>query len=315
VTAQTYRVARGDTLSVLARRFGTNVDALASLNTIKDVDRLRVGMLLRIPSGSPAASLRRPTHTVVAGETLSRIAARNGTSVERLAALNGIKDPDRIGVGMVLRLPGASGTGVVTPPAQRQPPGAGRAPAHPAPAAGAHTAGPLSSGQLHAIMPNLGPQRRSVYLPFLNDAMVEGKITTALRMAAFLAQLAHESVELRYFEEIASGAAYEGRASLGNTHPGDGKRFKGRGPIQLTGRSNYAAASKALGVDLLNHPQDAAKPEYGFRVAQWFWTSRGLNRLADERAFTSITRRINGGTLGLRSRTMYYDRAKQVLGA
>ena len=68
--------------------------------------------------------------------------------------------------------------------------------------------------------------------------MEKYQITTPLRRAAFLAQLAHESGELKYMEEIASGEAYEGRKELGNTAPGDGKRYKGRGPIQLTGRFN-----------------------------------------------------------------------------
>src|SRR5207342_2210749 len=99
------------------------------------------------------------------------------------------------------------------------------------------------------------------YLPYLNAAMAEAKINTPARKAAFLAQLAHESGELRYMEEIADGSAYEGRRDLGNTHPGDGRRFKGRGPIQLTGRANYERFGELLGVDLVNDPDQAAKPE------------------------------------------------------
>src|SRR6185436_1802430 len=104
---------------------------------------------------------------------------------------------------------------------------------------------------------------------------------TPLRQAMFLAQLGHESMSFRYMEEIASGAAYEGRKDLGNTHTGDGKRFKGRGPIQLTGRANYKAAGDALGVDFINSPEIAAFTEYGFRTAVWFWGTRNLNPLAD----------------------------------
>jgi predicted chitinase/LysM repeat protein len=315
MTAQTHRVASGETLSGLAQRFHTTVGTLVSLNNIKDADRIRVGMLLRLPGNSPQAIMKRPTHTVTAGETLSEIAQKNKTTVARLAALNGIKDPDVIPVGMVLRLPGSSPLSVVTHPPRPRPASAGTKPATSVADHAKHVVGTLGSVQLGAIMPHLSQSKITIYLPFLNDAMDEGQITTPVRMSAFLAQLAHESVELRYFEEIASGAAYEGRKSLGNTHPGDGKRFKGRGPIQLTGRSNYAAASKALGVDLLNHPKDAAEPKYGFRVAQWFWTSRGLNRLADQRDFITITRRINGGIKGLHNREIYYKRAKKVLHA
>jgi predicted chitinase len=278
------------------------------------VERMRVGILLRLPGKSPKAMMKRPTHRVVAGDTLSRIAQRNGTSVARLAALNGIKNPDLIRVGMLLRLPGSSPLSMLTHPPRRHPPGAGNKPAAPAPSHAKNVVGGLSSKQLGAIMPQLPQHKITLYLPYLNDAMHEGQITSPLRMAAFLAQLAHESVQLRYFEEIASGAAYEGRRSLGNTHRGDGRRFKGRGPIQLTGRANYAAASKALKVDLLHHPEQAATAKYGFRIAQWFWTTHGLNHFADQRQFIKITLRINGGTKGERSRETYYLRAKHVLG-
>src|SRR4029078_6237722 len=139
---------------------------------------------------------------------------------------------------------------------------------------------------------NCPTAKRADYLPFIQQAMAEFGITSYLRETAFLAQLAHESAEIRYMEEIASGAAYEGRADLGNTQPGDGKRFKGRGPIQLTGRANYRAAAKALGLDLEAQPQLAATPEVGFRVAAWFWTTRKLNALADTGNTIGITRAI-----------------------
>ena len=143
--------------------------------------------------------------------------------------------------------------------------------------------------------------------------MQEAGITTKPRQAMFLAQLAHESGGLRYMEEIASGAAYEGRRDLGNTQPGDGRRFKGRGPIQLTGRSNYAAASRALGIDLVNNPTRAADPDVGFRTAAWYWNTRNLNKYADSGDFKELTRRINGGYNGLADRQKYYARALDVL--
>jgi putative chitinase len=173
--------------------------------------------------------------------------------------------------------------------------------------------GGVSLGQLKKIMPHLSDAKARQVLPHLNKAMVEAKINTPKRQAAFLAQLAHESGELRYFEEIASGRAYEGRRDLGNTHPGDGVRYKGRGPIQLTGRSNYRAAGKALGIDLEGHPKRAADLDVGFRTAAWFWNSRGLNKYADSGNFREITHRINGGYNGLSSREAFYRRALNVL--
>ncbi|WP_375769047.1 LysM peptidoglycan-binding domain-containing protein [Archangium gephyra] len=175
------------------------------------------------------------------------------------------------------------------------------------------TKGGVSLAQLKKIMPNLSQAKAEQYLPHLNKAMAEAGINTPKRQAAFLAQLAHESGEFRYMEEIASGAAYEGRKDLGNTQPGDGVRFKGRGPIQLTGRANYRAAGKALGIDLENNPKRAADPDVGFRTAAWFWNTRNLNSYADSGNFKEITRRINGGYNGLADRQKYYARALDVL--
>jgi putative chitinase len=170
----------------------------------------------------------------------------------------------------------------------------------------------LDATLLAALMPHC--HWPTTYAPLLQAAMVGGAITTPLRSAAFLAQLAHESGELRYFEEFASGEAYEGRADLGNTQPGDGERFKGRGSIQLTGRANYTAAGAALGLDLVSHPEMAASPGVGFRVAVWYWITHGLNALADARDFDGITKRINGGLNGKSQRDAYYKRALSLFG-
>jgi predicted chitinase len=192
----------------------------------------------------------------------------------------------------------------------------------------------ITDDELKKIMPNCPSARRAEYLPFIQQAMQEFEITTYLREAAFLAQLAHESGELKYMEEIASGADYEGRANLGNTQPGDGKRYKGRGPIQLTGRANYRKYGAKLGLDLENNPKSAATKEVGFRIAGLYWKDRGLNELADKGsqivdvtrtrkngttwveqhpAFDAITFKINGGFNHKQERINYYERAKNVL--
>lgn len=171
----------------------------------------------------------------------------------------------------------------------------------------------LTPEELSGIMPHLRPSRRDRFLPHLAVAMDEFLINTLLRKAAFLAQIAHESCELRFMEEIASGAQYEDRRDLGNTQPGDGRRYKGRGPIQLTGRANYKAFGELLGLDLVANPPLAAQPDVGFRVAGLFWKLHDLNGLADTEAFDRITRVINGGTNGAADRRAYYERAKRVL--
>lgn len=167
----------------------------------------------------------------------------------------------------------------------------------------------LQLSQLQAIMPRLPEAKARRYLPLLQSAMDEAHIDTPLRVAAFLAQLAHESGELRWFEEFATGDAYEGRRSLGNTQPGDGRRFKGRGPIQLTGRTNYRRAGHALGLHLEERPWLASVPENGFRIAAWYWASHRCNELADASDFEGVTRAINGGMSHWHERVAYYERA------
>lgn len=149
--------------------------------------------------------------------------------------------------------------------------------------------------------------------PALAAALSAGSITTPLRIAHFLAQIAHESDGFAALEEYASGSAYEGRADLGNTQAGDGPLFKGRSPIMLTGRANYRAAGADLGVDLEGSPQLAAKPDIALRIAVWFWNSRTLSPIADRDDLVTITRRINGGTNGLASRRAYLAKAKAAI--
>jgi putative chitinase len=146
----------------------------------------------------------------------------------------------------------------------------------------------------------------------------EFEINTPLRWAHYLAQIAHESAELRYSEEIASGKAYDtGKLAimLGNTPEadGDGQRFKGRGLIQLTGRANYEAYKKYCGFDVVKQPELLAKPVGAIRSSMWFWKSKGLNELADRDEFVAITKCINGGTNGIEDRRKYLARAKRVL--
>ena len=183
----------------------------------------------------------------------------------------------------------------------------------------------LTAELLHTIMPRLPDRRNGELLPFLTAAMAEFAIDTPARAAAFLAQLAHESGQFRFMEEIWGPTDAQRRyepvtklsQDLGNTDAGDGKRFKGRGPIQLTGRANYRRFGDLLSIDLLADPPRAANPDVAFRVAGLFWSKKGLNELADiatADAFKAITKRINGGTNGLAERQAFYAVARKALG-
>ena len=175
---------------------------------------------------------------------------------------------------------------------------------------------PITAQQLLLILPNAGA-KAGVFAPVLNTAMGKFGIVTPARVAAFIAQIGHESGQLRYVREIwgptKQQAGYEGRKDLGNTVPGDGSKFRGRGLIQVTGRANYAACGEALGLDLLKHPELLEEPQHAAMSAAWFWHRAGLNTLADAGDFLLITKRINGGTNGLADRKALYDRALKVL--
>ena len=175
---------------------------------------------------------------------------------------------------------------------------------------------PITEQQMLQILPNAG-RNAGVFVPVLNTAMNRYGIVGALRVAAFIAQVGHESGQLRYVREIwgptAQQAGYEGRADLGNTVKGDGSKYRGRGLIQVTGRANYAACGEALGLDLINKPELLEVPQWAAMSAAWFWSMKGLNTLADQGEFVKITRRINGGINGLEDRQALHDMALKVL--
>lgn len=166
------------------------------------------------------------------------------------------------------------------------------------------------------------PERAQRWLPHIVNACGRFGINTPARLAAFLAQIGHESGRLRYSREIwgptPAQARYEGRKDLGNVRPGDGKRYLGRGLIQTTGRDNYAATTaglRAMGApDFEASPELLELPEWAALSAAWYWHSRGLNALADQEtdaAFLAITKKINGGTNGLADRRTLWDAARR----
>lgn len=175
----------------------------------------------------------------------------------------------------------------------------------------------MDSKTLAAAM-NIPLARADKWAEAVTNGMDAGKISTRLAVAAFLAQVGHESGSLVYSKELGGPsyfARYEGREDLGNTQPGDGPKFCGRGLIQVTGRDNYRKCSLALFGDerLLSTPELLEKPEWAVRSAVWYWTKNGLNALADAGRFTDLTRKINGGTNGLEDRKERYKLALSVL--
>lgn len=189
----------------------------------------------------------------------------------------------------------------------------------------------ITLAQLKQIMPSAG-SRALTFLGPLNEAMAEFGIDTPSREAAFLAQVAHESGQLRYVRELASGLAYDGRHDLGNTRPeaeaiaaanqsSPGPWWKGHGLIQITGYDNHKACGEALGLDLLNNPCLLETPREAARSAAWFWHTHGLNRWADVGDFDGVSDIINrghktakdGDANGYPDRLAAYERAKDYL--
>lgn len=171
----------------------------------------------------------------------------------------------------------------------------------------------INAVQLSFVM-QCSLQRASRWVMQLNSAMQRFDIDNALRQAHFLAQIGHESGGLVYVRELASGSAYEGRQDLGNTYPGDGVRYKGRGLIQITGRTNYKACGDALGIDFEHAPMLLETPNNAAMSAAWFWHMKKLNALADADDVVKITKRINGGINGLDDRIRRLKIAKRELG-
>jgi putative chitinase len=183
------------------------------------------------------------------------------------------------------------------------------------------------------------------WLKPLNDTFAKYGINTPTRQAAFIGQCQHESNNFKTLEEnlhysaqslmrvwpsrfdqatadkyadnpeMIANKVYGGRADLGNTQDGDGWKFHGRGVIQLTGRSNYQVCGDALGQPFTSQPELLLEPEWACMSAGWYWNKKGLNALAEAEDWTTMTKRINGGTLGLDDRINRIHKAMDILGA
>lgn len=185
----------------------------------------------------------------------------------------------------------------------------------------------IDAAVLTAIAPKAPASKRekqadiiASFAEMLPDFLERFSVTSASRIQHLLAQVAHECDGFCTLEEYASGAAYEGRKDLGNVQKGDGKRFKGRALIQLTGRDNYRKFTVWIQSYVPGAPDFEARPELvaTFPWAVWalfyYWSTRGLNAIADRDDLVLMTRRINGGTNGLADRGKYLSKLKVIIG-
>lgn len=180
----------------------------------------------------------------------------------------------------------------------------------------------LSQDQFQQTMPTLPAARTAVLYPHLLNTLFEFDIDEPKRVAAFLAQIGHESGDCRLMRELWGPTPAQERydpphpkaSELGNFNAGDGFKYRGRGAIQLTGKSNYREFGHYVQIDLVAHPELVEEPQLVFRAAGWFWKRHRLNQLADKGDFDAITKIINGGRMGKIDRDMRWARAKRILG-
>jgi len=241
-------------------------------------------------------------YTIRWGDTLSELAVRFGTSVEALARENGIADPDLIYAGANLEVPDGGGGGSnasAGDSAASGDPGIALAGSNGS-TVGASDAQVMAA--LEAVPQSIraaNPQVSEHISRILTEARAQGLSNE--QTAYVLATATHESNLGLHMEEFASGAAYEGRSDLGNTQPGDGVRFKGRGYVQITGRANYADWSQRLGVDLVGDPSLAEDPDIAARILvqgmkDGTFTGRGLDRYINDSGtdYVNARRIVNG---------------------
>lgn len=165
-------------------------------------------------------------------------------------------------------------------------------------------------------------ERADIFLHHINAWADKFYINTPLRMAHFLGQVLHETGGLKYLREL-GGEKYfkkyeQGKLglTLGNTHVGDGSKYKGRGLIMITGRANYQAYQNSTfcNGDIMNEPELIEKPCGAVKVGMWWWWKHSCNKLADKDDILALTKRINGGTNGLENRKKWTNKCKKVLG-
>ena len=196
--------------------------------------------------------------------------------------------------------------------------------------------------QLAAFFEDTDEDILATFVDPINAVAEEFEINTPQRISMFLAQIGHESGGLtklrenlnykaerlaqifpKYFRNVdpdeyahnpekIANRVYASRMGNGDEASGDGYRFRGRGAIQLTGRSNYTSCGEDIGVDLISNPDYLETPEGAIRSAAWFWDQRGLNDFADNNDIVTVTKRINGGTIGLADRKELYEEALTV---
>ena len=295
LSATTYTVKSGDTLSAIAAKFGVTMSQLQQWNNISNINLIYVGQVLKVSddSGSTTPTTGDTiTYTVKSGDTLSAIAAKFGVTMSQLQQWNNISNINLIYVGQVLTIH----QGASTPTTPDVP------------------SGPIEVRQIVTASQMEKMGWTNYNLDDLNSCLTRFDITTPARIRHFIAQCSHESMCGKYTKELGGESYctknYEHRTDLGNNQPGDGCRFKGAGYIQLTGRYNYQQFANFIGDQGVMNGVEYVAQHYPWTSAGYYWYKTNLNKKCDAGASVdAITLAVNGGTNGLESRRSYYNKA------
>ena len=298
-TTKNYKVKNGDTLSGIATKFKTTTAKLQKMNKIKNANAIQVGQTLKVPSAKapkPKKTSKTQKYTIKNGDTLGGIANKFKTTTSNLQKLNKIKKANNIQAGQTIKVPKQSTS----------------KPSKPSKPSKSHGKQLVSKSQLQQFgWKNVSKSS----VKDLNDALNEYKINTPLKIQHFMAQTAAESQLGLYTLELADGSDYEGRTDLGNTQAGDGRKFKGAGYIQLTGRNNYTAFSKAMGdKNILAKGAQYVANNYPWKASAFLWNNlKNINGAIENGAsVTQVSQLVNGGNNGLAQRQQFFAQAQQI---
>ncbi len=297
-TTKNYKVKNGDTLSGIATKFKTTTAKLQKMNKIKNANAIQVGQTLKVPSAKaskPKKTSKTQKYTIKNGDTLGGIATKFKTTTSNLQKMNNIKNANNIQAGQTIKVPKQNTS----------------KPSKPSKPSKSHGKQLVSKSQLQQFGWHNITQKS---LDCLNKVLNKYNINTPKRIQHFMAQAGEETQKGLFLIELADGSRYEGNSVLGNTQPGDGKKFKGGGYLQLTGRSNYTAIAKGLGDNnILTQGAQYLAKNSPIESAGYYWYMRNANKAIDNGASVSqVTTIVNGGQNGLPERQQFFAQAQQI---
>ena len=298
-----YTVKSGDNLSSIAKRFKVDVDQLVKWNNIKNKNSINVGQVLIVSNNSNNNSSsnqnsnsdsNKIVYTIKSGDNLSSIAKKYGVSLDQIKQWNNISNVNVIQVGQKITIYTNSSSNDNKTETKTN--------------VNNNSDVLVTDSQMEEM------GWKNYNLSDLNNCLKRFEINTPRRICHFISQCSHESLCGKYKCELADGSKYENRKDLGNVNKGDGRKYKGGGYIQLTGRSNYQKFADYMNDQKIMDGYQYVADNYPWSSAGYWWHNNKMNNLCDkdETTVKMVTKRVNGGYNGLEEREKYYNKAKEI---